>query len=93
MLPRYVEGGWLIGGFAYAENPRFTVPAWCERLVMTWARMRRLRGGGGALGMPGAAIMPQAGGYADQTGLVMDAFELFDHWAEQRRDDRGHTDA
>lgn len=82
MLPRFVEGGWAIGGFRFAENPKFTVPPWCERLVRTWARMRRMRGGGM---MPGAPIMPQAGGFCDQSALAMDAFELFDHWAETRK--------
>lgn len=81
MLPRLVEGGWQIGGFSFAENPRFTVPSWCGRLVQAWARIRRIRGGGL---MPGAPILPRGGGYCDQQGLVMDAFEMFDHWADQR---------
>lgn len=82
LLPRFVEGGWTIGGFTFAENPRFTVPGWCERLVQAWARVSRLRGGGL---VPGAPILPCGGGFGDQPALVMDAFEMFDHWAEQRK--------
>jgi hypothetical protein len=82
MLPRVVEGGWRIGDYFYAENPRFTVPSWCVRLVHVWARIQRLRGGGL---VPGAAVLPVNGGFGDQPALVMDAFEMFDHWAESRR--------
>lgn len=70
-----------MGNFRYAQNPRFTTPPWCERLVQLWARMRRARGGGI---MPGAPLLPQAGGFADQQALMMDAFEMFDRWADNR---------
>lgn len=82
MLPRFVEGGWQIGDFTFAENPRFTVPAWCHRLVENWLQITRLRGGGM---MPSGPVLPRAGGYGEQPGLVMDAFAMFDLWASQRK--------
>lgn len=80
MLPRRVEGGWQIGAFAFAENPRWTVPGWCDRLVRCWAEMRRFGGG-----MGGTPVLPQAGGFVDQQGLAMDAFAMFDHWMGERQ--------
>ncbi len=44
--------------------------------------MRRL--GQGALGGQ-APVLPLAGGYMDQPAAMMDAFELFDAWAAQRK--------
>lgn len=84
-MPRVVEGGWDIGGFAFAENPRFTCPAYAVQLVLLWAQLRAARGGGMA-GI-GAMILPRAGGYADQPALAMEAFALFDRlMAEGGRD-------
>jgi hypothetical protein len=84
-LPRVVEGGWQIGGFAFAENPRFTCPAFALGLVQTWARLRSARGGG--IAGVGAMIMPRAGGYCDQPALAMEAFALFDHWLTEGKGD------
>ena len=86
-LPRFVEGGWIIGGFEYHENPRYTVPGWARRLVHRWAESRRW--GQGLSGQAGAAPLPLAGGYLDQPALVMDAFGMFDRWMNERRDGSG----
>ena len=81
-LPRHVDGGWEIGGFHYAENPRWSTPSWALRLMKHWQRLQRMNMG--PLG-PTGAVLPQAGGYYDQTAMVMDAFELFDLWVAQRK--------
>lgn len=83
-LPRSVEGGWEIGGHAFAENPRFTCPAWALALVQTWARLRAARGGGMA-GL-GPMVLPRGGGFADQPALAMEAFALFDLWMNEGAD-------
>lgn len=83
-LPRRVEGGWIVGGFHHEENPSHTTPRWATGLVEHWARMRALRGVG-QMGMPGPALLPRAGGYADQPALAMDAFALFDKWLAERQ--------
>jgi hypothetical protein len=88
-LPRSVEGGWELGGHAFAENPRFTCPAWALALAATWAQLRAARGGG--MAGPGAAVFPRAGGYCDQPALAMEAFALFDRWLEEGRAD-AHSD-
>lgn len=82
-MPRSVEGGWEIGGFAYAENPRFTCPRWALALMEAWARLRSARGGG-MQGM-GSQVLPRGGGYLDQPALAMEAFELFDRWLQEER--------
>lgn len=87
-MPRAVEGGWEIGGFAFAENPRFTCPSWALMLVQLWAQLRAARGGG--MAGVGAMIMPRGGGYCDQPALAMEAFALFDLWMSEGR---GHADA
>lgn len=73
----------MIDGFAYDENPRFTVPEWATRLVRLWERLRALRGAG-PMGL-GAAVLPYAGGYCDQPALAMDAFVMFDRWLAERK--------
>lgn len=83
-MPRSVEGGWIIGGFAYAENPLFTCPRWARVLVQTWAQLRAARGGG--MGGIGPMVMPSGGGYLDQPALAMEAFALFDNWLTEGRD-------
>jgi len=82
-LPRSVEGGWEIGGFTFAENPRFTTPAWALALVASWARLRSARGGG--MNGIGPMVMPLAGGYLDQPALAIEAFALFDQWLGERQ--------
>lgn len=84
-LPRFVEGGWRIGRFDYAENPRYTVPNRLRQLVQRWAEMRRLTN----RGMGAAVLLPCAGGYFDQPAAVMDAFELFDAWLAERGQGEG----
>lgn len=83
-LPRHVEGGWEIGGFFYDENPMFTAPAWATALVLTWLRLNRDRGVG-PMGR-GPVILLRGGGYCDQPALAMEAFEMFDKWAQEGRD-------
>lgn len=83
-MPRHVEGGWEIGGFAFPENPLFTTPAFALALVRLWAQLRAARGAGMA-GI-GAMILPRGGGYCDQPALAMEAFAMFDQWlAEGQR--------
>lgn len=83
--PRTVEGGWEIGGFAFAENPRFTCPRWASALVQTWVRLRAARGSGAA--GPGAMVLPVSGGFLEQPALAIEAFEMFDVWLAERRSD------
>ena len=85
VLPRFVEGGWQIGEWRYAENPRFTVPAWMTRLVERWAELRSMSAG--PLG-PGGSVLPFGGGYYDQVAWVIDAFQLFDRWSAERKQAR-----
>lgn len=84
-FPRHVKGGWEIGGFAFAENPRFTVERWASDLVRTWMRLRAARGVGPS-GL-GPAMMPRSGGLLDQPALMIEAFEMFDLWLEETRRD------
>ena len=84
MLPRRVKGGWVIGGFEYEENPRFTTPGWATRMVQRWAELRRLSGGQGLPGS-GVALFPRPGGYLDQPAALMDAWGMFDAWLAQKR--------
>ena len=79
----------MIGGHAFAENPRFTCPPYALALVALWASLRAARGGG--MGGMGPMVMPRAGGYADQPALAMEAFALFDRWLGEGRGDA--TDA
>lgn len=90
-MPRIVEGGWEIGGHAFAENPRFTCPAHALALVQTWWQLRAARSGG--IAGPGAPILPRGGGWCDQPALAMEAFALFDHWMnEGPNGGRSHAD-
>lgn len=86
-LPRHAEGGWIIGGYAFAENPRYTVPQRLVRLCRHWANMRTMAQGPGSGLMPpsAAALLPVSGGYMEQPGFVLDAFQMFDHWLSERR--------
>lgn len=36
-------------------------------------------------GMVAGVLLPAAGGYFDQPAAVMDAFELFERWAAERK--------
>jgi hypothetical protein len=82
-MERRVEGGWEIGGFAFAENPRFTTPRWARVLAHTWAHLRAARGGG--IGGIGPMVLVRAGGFGDQPALAIEAFQLFDRWLEEMR--------
>lgn len=84
-LPRHVKGGWEIAGFAFAENPAFTVPSWASALVNTWLTTLAQRGAG-PMGR-GPMIMLRGGGYLDQPALAMEAFAMFDNWASEARGD------
>lgn len=80
-----VKGGWRIGDFDYAENPRFTTPAWATRLVARWWQMRMMAKA--PMG-PEGRMLPCAGGYYDQPAAVLDAFALFDRLAEERQNEQ-----
>lgn len=86
-LPRRVERGWIIGGHHYEENPLHTTPQWARSMVSHWARLRAMAGGG-MMGA-GAQILPKAGGYSDQSALVMDAFMMFNAWMAERNSGDG----
>ncbi|HUD30416.1 MAG TPA: hypothetical protein VMQ93_16220 [Novosphingobium sp.] len=88
-LPRYAEGGWIIGKHHFTENPRYTVPASLLRLCRRWLEIRTMgaAAGGSMITVAGAPVMPRAGGYMDQTAFVMDAFRLFDGWLQERKED------
>lgn len=88
-MPRSVEGGWKIGEFTFAENPRFTCPGWALALVQCWARLRAARGGG--MGGIGPMILPRGGGFVDQPALAMEAFAMFDLWVQEGRRDGGEN--
>lgn len=82
-LPRHVEGGWIIGGYHFAENPLFTTPGWAVTMVERWAEARRMEGQ-----LPGSPrILPRGGGYLDQPALLMDAWPMFDRWMLERKAD------
>ena len=86
-LPRHVEGGWIIGQFQYNENPRYTVPGPLQRLCRRWLEIRSMGAGagGGMISVSAAPVLPAAGGYMEQTAFTMDAFRMFDRWAQERR--------
>jgi hypothetical protein len=86
-LPRRVEGGWLIGGYHYEENPRWTTPGWAISLAQRWGEMQRMQ----RAGLGAAVLLPAAGGYLDQPAGTMEAFALFDGWAAERS--QGHAGA
>ena len=86
-LPRHVEGGWIIGKYQYDENPRYTVPGRLKRLSSRWLEIRAMAAGGvgGMISVSAGPMLPIAGGYMEQPAFVMDAFRMFDRWAQERR--------
>ncbi len=87
-LPRHVEGGWTIGKYHFPQNPRYTVPESLTRLCRRWLEMRAMgaSGGGGMIRVAAVPVLPVAGGYMEQPAFVMDAFRMFDMWAQERRE-------
>ena len=66
---RPAEGGdWLVGGEAWAENPRLVITEPWHGFVRLWAACRG--------GMGGIAHWPDAGGVNNQAAWVVDGFAV-----------------